>query len=543
MKTKKIKVTLLVVSMILTAVLPLTAVTAAGFTPDPVPSNSTPISNRMELAAFIALDPWGAFHLVNDIDLDGQPWLPITNFDGTFCGQGFVVSNMLITGDHANYGLFGELGDYAVIKNVGVTGSINVSLPGRTNKLSAGGIAAQGGTIINCFSGVDINISVGADWGVNAGVGGISGRNSTVERSYNTGNINIEAGDIAIVGGIIGEYGTVTDSFNRGNISGGGTSANVGGISGAHGVVIRSYNTGNVSATGWSGFDPGRGIYFNNGIVGAITGYIGGWGGIDDGITNSFWNIDSDQNSNGPRRNEDKVAIGHLSDDGRDNHITAVLSLTSEQMREQSSFAGWDFNNVWTFREGQNDGFPVLQSAGIFPHIVTLCDSHCDWGEWHITTEMTCESPGVISRNCNNCLASEREAVMPECDWDDFGWCMMCYNQIPPCIDCNEYPCVCPPPCIDCNEYPCVCPPPCIDCNEYPCVCPAEAVPDESETILEPAQEVIRQRDRDRNRNINHDDDNNFIIFIIIGAGVLLVTGVIILIIALKKKSKKLNNG
>jgi len=33
-------------------------------------------------------------------------------------------------------------------------------------------------------------------------------------------------------------------------------------------------------------------------------------------------------------------------------------------MRTQSSFVGWDFNNVWTFQSGVNNGFPVLQGGG-----------------------------------------------------------------------------------------------------------------------------------------------------------------------------------
>jgi hypothetical protein len=43
--------------------------------------------------------------------------------------------------------------------------------------------------------------------------------------------------------------------------------------------------------------------------------------------------------------------------------LTNVRSLTAAQMREQSSFAGFDFAAVWDMDAGKNDGLPFLREA------------------------------------------------------------------------------------------------------------------------------------------------------------------------------------
>ena len=40
---------------------------------------------------------------------------------------------------------------------------------------------------------------------------------------------------------------------------------------------------------------------------------------------------------------------------------TLGTPLAPEQMQEQTSFIGWDFNNIWTYEAGTNNDFPVLR--------------------------------------------------------------------------------------------------------------------------------------------------------------------------------------
>ena len=40
------------------------------------------------------------------------------------------------------------------------------------------------------------------------------------------------------------------------------------------------------------------------------------------------------------------------------------IGLTEEQMKQESSFANWDFSNVWGYKSGINHGFPILSPSG-----------------------------------------------------------------------------------------------------------------------------------------------------------------------------------
>lgn len=74
---------------------------------------------------------------MNNIDMSAeyvegkQSWTPIGRssgkaFNGTFDGNKFEIRNLYInTQDENNLGLFGCIGSSAVIKTLGVTGSVN----------------------------------------------------------------------------------------------------------------------------------------------------------------------------------------------------------------------------------------------------------------------------------------------------------------------------------------------------------------------------------------------------------------------------------
>ncbi|MDR0292562.1 MAG: S-layer homology domain-containing protein [Oscillospiraceae bacterium] len=57
--------------------------------------------------------------------------------------------------------------------------------------------------------------------------------------------------------------------------------------------------------------------------------------------------------------NDEKKGLGY--------GIGQVTALTTEQMKQQSSFSGWDFANVWGFKPGVNGGYPVLRAFHDFP--------------------------------------------------------------------------------------------------------------------------------------------------------------------------------
>ena len=153
----------------------------------------------------------GYYILMNDIDLteylsedgegynDGKGWNPIgsyvdtldTNvatkdaFKGTFDGNGHVITGLYASRKDVNSfnaGLFGYITSTATIKNLGVTGSLNVS------SYSGGFVGYNGGVIENCWADVDIEVYTGE--GAYRYVGGFVGNNfGTVKNCYSIGNV------------------------------------------------------------------------------------------------------------------------------------------------------------------------------------------------------------------------------------------------------------------------------------------------------------------------------------------------------------------
>ncbi len=210
------------------------------------------------------------FVLAAHIDLSSvSSWTPIGQssayqFDGVFDGKGFVIDNLY----SASGGLFGYVGNNAVIKNVGVaSGEINAptsSFIGAIAKWS------NGADFINCWNGADIYCG-----GYSGGLIGTvrDGGASIVKGCFNTGSIVSQSSS---VGGIIGHLDTtrtgyvtvnvtVSDCYNSGSIT---AADDAGGIIGrvqdGH-TIENCYNVGKITL---KRTDPLDGA---GGIVGTIT--------------------------------------------------------------------------------------------------------------------------------------------------------------------------------------------------------------------------------------------------------------------------------
>lgn len=290
-----------------------------------------------------ALD--GDYLLMNNLDFDncdhyencetnkesytsGAGWLPIGNssnpFTGTLDGNGKIISNLYIyrQGFGTVAGLFGVIDGPGIIANLGleevnVTGSHGVGgLAGYntqgniTDSYSTGSVVGQndvgglvggnGGNITNSYSAVVLR-------GLSTSVGGLVGSNNgKIAGSYSTGN----AAGVSAVGGLIGFNigGTATNSYSTGNTT--GVSA-VGGLVGsnAQGTVKESYATGNVTGSSSVG-----------GLIGL---FLPGTVGF------SYY----DKNTSGQ------------SDVGKGT------PKTTESMKQQTTFIGWDFDAIWRINE------------------------------------------------------------------------------------------------------------------------------------------------------------------------------------------------
>lgn len=168
----------------------------------------------------------GYYILVNDIDLTsylakggkgyngGKGWTPIglyvdvidvnqataMAFNGTFDGNGHVIKGLFSNRKDVNSfnaGLFGYTTTSSMIKNLGVQGEMNVS------SYSGGFIGTNNGTVINCWSDVDITVESGEN--IYRYVGGFVGNNfGTIEGCYSLGEVVSDSYYGAFVGSNFG---------------------------------------------------------------------------------------------------------------------------------------------------------------------------------------------------------------------------------------------------------------------------------------------------------------------------------------------------
>lgn len=345
-----------------------------------------------------------------------------TSFTGILDGLGHTISGVTInrpTLDRA--GPFGSTGNTAEMRNVGLS-SVNITgnsyvggLAGYNNGGSisnsyatgqvvggmyyAGGlVGANKGSINNSYSAATVN--------GNFGTGGLVGYNiGSISNSYATGQA---VGSGPYAGGLVGgntavgdTIGIISDSYATGMVSGGvsGVESAAGGLVGGNinGIIRNSYATGNVSGDandvgGLSGYNRddsiGGGIISNSYATGNVSGSLANVGGLvgtqlsgsisqsyatgavsapnDSGsagglvgrvdagsVTQSYWNIQTTGQAH---------SVGVL------NHTATIdtSGLTSAEMMQAGSFAGWDLattggsTSVWRIYEGHTT--PLLRT-------------------------------------------------------------------------------------------------------------------------------------------------------------------------------------
>ncbi|MBQ3031688.1 MAG: hypothetical protein IJD29_04240, partial [Anaerotignum sp.] len=191
--------------------------------------------------------------LAADIDLKNEEWTPIGNstnkFQGTFDGQNHMISNLLITGNKSDVGLFGFTTN-GEIKNLIV---YNANVSGRLNVGAVAGTPyTTKYTNIKLLGHVEIN---GMSY-----VGGIGGKNAYANWTDITVNVDstsyVKANSVengtayrTYVGGVIGFMGEGGHTFRNitSNINVIGSTCDIGGITG---IAHYGNNFINVSCSG-----------------------------------------------------------------------------------------------------------------------------------------------------------------------------------------------------------------------------------------------------------------------------------------------------
>ena len=262
--------------------------------------------------------PSACFELSKDIDLssylnsNSSGWTPIKDFTGKFDGKKHTIKGLWISlSSIENVGLFANIqGSYnkrASVSNL----FVNISKKGITGGGNVGGICGilSYGNIENCMVTGDIS---GYQY-----VGGVVGRN---ENNYSNYNSSI-----------------ISQCASSGNIT--ATKGYVGGISGCENrscSIENCYSIANVKAEGSYSYAYGIGSSAENCyFAGTISGdnYVYP---IGESNTNSYYDYE-------------KTNISWYEG-----------ALTTEQMKQQASFQGWDFDKIWTIQEGVD--YPKLRS-------------------------------------------------------------------------------------------------------------------------------------------------------------------------------------
>ncbi len=255
-------------------------------------------------------------------------------FGGHYNGGGFTIAGLYTeagtTSDYSYQGLFGYVRgtssrDLAEIHDVGI---IDSNIQGSEYVGGIAGYAYSSSTITNCYN-------TGSVTGSN-NVGGIAGRASsaTITNCYNTGSVT---GSNNYVGGIAGyaySSATITNCYNIGSVSGNNQVGGIAGYAYSSVTITNCYNTGSVTGSSQVG-----------GIVGRASSST---------ITNCYWG--------GNCTLSVAVGRGDATNCGTCT-IEEVKSLSwySDSSKWNSSYP-WDFETVWVFMSGENDGYPVLRA-------------------------------------------------------------------------------------------------------------------------------------------------------------------------------------
>lgn len=258
-------------------------------------------------------------------------------------------------------GIIGQNFDDIVPNITSCYSSIDINAnAGRT--LYAGGIVGSQGSTSNCENGGDIKANAART----AYVGGITGYDAHVEESVNTGEIDVEA------------YHEKSASFLEAII----TEAYIGGIVGSEGQVSNSYNTGTIKAASIA-----INTHQKNGSAHAKL-FVGGIVGRAVNQLSCCYNVGAiestidAQSPNGQTEKTDFVGgiasevegsispehcyyiNSHMSGIGKampEIASNACKRLTSEEMKQQESFDGFDFDNIWIMGNA-NYLYPVFNT-------------------------------------------------------------------------------------------------------------------------------------------------------------------------------------
>ncbi|GEM_PF-1958600 len=322
-----------------------------------------------------------SFVLENDIDAapfnSGSGWEPIgtseSPFTGNIDGNDHTINNLFINRNSTTgVGLFGYISGAEltniIINNANVIGNKEIGiLAGRatnsviSNSYVNGTVSGTdtfdivGGLIGNVSSTTISNSKAAVTVSGHQRVGGLVGLlNSDAEILSCQSEGTVSATDY--VGGLVGiNFGRIRSSFSTSDVSG---SEYIGGLAGYNywgGIneILNSYARGSVTGTKYVGGLAGYNFYsiitncYSTGLVNGSTN-TGGLVGVSDSDTE----------------------LGAITGSYYDSLTSSQLDIgkgqpkTTAEMKTQDTFVDWEFPDIWTRNDTDNNGYPALAWQG-----------------------------------------------------------------------------------------------------------------------------------------------------------------------------------
>lgn len=306
------------------------------------------------------------FELANDIVLeDFEVYLiesdGLLSFSGHLNGNGHTITGIengtLVTSNHGT------------IENLGLLDSDKSSVE---PVFAYASLAYENyGVIKNCYNDSD-RLCGENSWAGKSGL--VHYNHGVIANCYNSASITANNSYVYAAGIAYYNAGTISNCYNTGNVISYYSSA--GGICGInYGTITNCYNIGEVSEEAPDG----------------MVAYEGSICAQNDGSVINCYYLDNCENGVG---------------DGED---TAV-KLTSGEMKQTQSFAGFDFDTVWKFNVDSDYAYPVLRCFNLGEHVHTF-------GEW---TSLD----GIY--HTHSCSCGESETAYHKYDSSDDTSCDSC---------------------------------------------------------------------------------------------------------------------
>ena len=310
------------------------AVIISGITGDGTSSNPYQIENQTQLKIIAdkvnneSVTFSGSYFIVTADFSVGSTWSGIgSSSSKQFSGE-FNGNYHTITFRGVSNGLFGYVGSSGVVKNLCVDSTSDLAYAFADQ-------ADDNAQFLNCINYARV---VGSSSNSHCAGGIVNSGDVEVYNCANYGKVSMTYDGYSYVGGIVGSIGV--------------------------GATIKNcYNTASISNTGSSG-----GYNYTGGIVGFAHAVQDGEVVIENcynvGIVNGgFWKVLGNSTLlDGKITTSNNYYLSSSSGTSYDS-----TPKTAAELKKQSTYTNWDFVNVWEFKDGVNDGYPVLRTVVLKP--------------------------------------------------------------------------------------------------------------------------------------------------------------------------------